>query len=81
MMTRSEIEQPIIAFLRDTLQLDEAQLVSSANLKADLGLTSLDINEFVSFVNSTFAPNLVSGDIASFATLDDIYTYIESHLS
>lgn len=81
MMTRSEIEQQVIAFLRDTLQLDEAQLVSSANLKADLGLTSLDANVFLFFVNSTFALNLVFGDVASFATLDDIYTYIESHLS
>ncbi len=81
MMTRSEIEQQVIAFLRDTLQLDEAQLVSSANLKADLGLTSLDMQEMMIFCKNTFDFIPTRREIFSMNTLNDVYELIErNHL-
>ncbi|MBQ0076116.1 MAG: acyl carrier protein [Bacteroidales bacterium] len=76
MMTRSEIEQQVIAFLRDTLQLDEAQLVSSANLKADLGLTSLDMQEIMMFCKNTFGFLPTRREIFTMNTLNDVYTLI-----
>lgn len=81
MMTRSEIEQPIIAFLRDTLQLEEAQLLPTTELKRDLGLSSLDMKELVAFVYRTFSVQPILPDVLSWVTLLDLYTYIELHQS
>lgn len=80
-MTRSEIEQSVITFLRDTLQLDEAQLLPTTELKRDLGLSSLDMKELVAFVYRTFFARPILSDVLSWVTLSDLYTYIESHQS
>ena len=81
MMTRLEIEQQIVAFLRDTLQLDEAQLTPDANLKADLGLTSLDMQEMMMFCKNTFDFIPTRREIFSLNTLSDVYELINrSHL-
>lgn len=77
MMTRSEIEQQVIAFLRDTLQLDEAQLTPDANLKADLGLTSLDMQEMMMFCKNTFDFIPTHREIFSLNILNDVYELIE----
>lgn len=81
MMTRSEIEQSVITFLRDTLQLDEAQLLPTTELKRDLGLSSLDMKELVVFIYRTFFARPILSDVLSWVTLSDLYTYIESHQS
>lgn len=81
MMTRPEIEQQIVAFLRDTLQLDEAQLLPTTELKRDLGLSSLDMKELVVFIYRTFFARPILSDVLSWVTLSDLYTYIESHQS
>lgn len=80
-MTRSEIEQSVITFLRDTLQLDEAQLLPTTELKRDLGLSSLDMKELVVFIYRTFFARPILSDVLSWVTLSDLYTYIESHQS
>ena len=81
MMTRSEIEQHVIAFLRDTLQLDEAQLLPTTELKRDLGLSSLDMKELVVFIYRTFSVQPILLDVLAWVTLADLYTYIELHQS
>lgn len=81
MMTRSEIEQQIVAFLRDTLQLDETQLLPTNELKRDLGLSSLDMKELVVFIYRTFSVQPILPDVLSWVTLSDIYTYIVAHQS
>lgn len=81
MMTRSEIEQQVIAFLRDTLQLDETQLLPTNELKRDLGLSSLDMKELVVFIYRTFSVQPILPDVLAWVTLSDIYTYIVAHQS
>ncbi len=80
-MTRPEIEQRILAFLRDKLEIDESILLPTNELKRDIGLSSLDAMELSIFIKRTFGFQPERKDIHTLVTLDDVYAYIESHQS
>lgn len=80
-MNNSEIAQRINAFLTDTLEMDAASLEPSAQLKADLGLTSLDALEISIFIKRTFGFEPAIREIKALVTLQDMYDYILAHQS
>jgi len=78
-MTRTEIETKINAFLFDTLEINEEVVKPESNLKADIGLTSLDIQEMKIFIKHNFGVLPERQDVLQMNTLEDVYRYIELH--
>lgn len=80
-MTNNEIENKVNAFLIDRLEIEEKYIYPKANLKADLGLTSLDMQEMKIYCKRTFGFLPDRQDIAQLNVLEDVYVYIENKLS
>lgn len=78
-MTRTEIETKINAFLINTLEIDAAVVKPESNLKADIGLTSLDLQEMKIFIKRNFGVLPDRQDVLRMNTLGDVYRYIELH--
>lgn len=78
-MTKQEISEKVNTFLIEKLEIDQAQINPEAELKRDLGLTSLDAVETVLFVKRNFGFMPQNDDVKSFITLDDIYEYVLTH--
>ena len=75
-MTKQEISEKVKAFLIEKLELKQEQITPEAELKRDLGLTSLDAIETMLFIKRNFGFMPQNDDIKSFITLDDLYDYI-----
>lgn len=78
-MTKQEISEKVNTFLIEKLEISQEQINPDAELKRDLGLTSLDAVETVLFIKRNFGFMPQNDDIKSFITLDDIYEYISTH--
>ncbi len=78
-MTKQEISEKVNAFLVEKLEISQEQITPEAELKRDLGLTSLDAVETILFIKRNFGFIPQNDDIKSFITLDDIYEYISTH--
>lgn len=79
-MNREEIEEKVNGFFVGTLELDAAALQPEANLKNDIGLTSMDIIDIRLFVEKTFGWSMTREDALGLSTLSDLYSAIESHI-
>lgn len=66
-------------FLIEKLEIDESLIRPEADLKMDLGLTSLDAIELALFIKETFNIPPQMPDIKAIVTLNDLYNYIEQH--
>lgn len=75
-MTNQEIAEKVNAFMVDRLEYDEALLTPEAELKRDLGMTSLDTVETSIFIKRTFGFQPERGAVKSLVTLQDLYDYI-----
>lgn len=80
-MTRSEIEQRVLTFLRNNLEINESLLLPTNELKRDIGMSSLDAMELSIFIKRTFGFQPERKDVHSLVTLADVYAYIEAHQS
>ena len=78
-MTKQEISEKVNLFLVEKLEINQEQIYPEAELKRDLGLTSLDAAETMLFIKRNFGFLPQNDDIKSFITLDDIYEYISTH--
>lgn len=78
-MESLEIKRLINTFLIEKLELEETIVKPEADLKKDLGMTSLDAVETARFIKQNF--NIVPDfqDIKAIVTVQDIYDYIEKH--
>ena len=76
-MTQQEIQEKVNAFLTDRLEYEPATLTPEAELKRDLGMTSLDAVETSIFIKRTFGFQSERGAIKTLVTLQDLYDYIE----
>lgn len=76
-MTNQEITEKVNTFLIDRLEIGEDLIKPESNLRADLGLTSLDMQEMMMFCKSTFGFIPVRRDLFSLNTLNDVYSLIE----
>ena len=80
-MTIAEIEHCIKVFLVETLKLDNDVLYTDANLKSDIGLTSIDFLDIRMFVEKTFGWKMTREDILCLNTLSDLYISIRKHIT
>jgi len=76
MDTTEGIINNINAFFVERLEFDAAVIKSDAQLKADLGMTSLDIQELKIFIKRTFGFMPERQDMLKLSTLSDLYNYI-----
>lgn len=78
-MTKEQIIEQTNAFFIHTLDFKEAQITPDAELRRDLGITSVDAVAIVSFVQKTFGCAIVIPEIKALITLQDLYNYIEKN--
>lgn len=75
-MTQQEIQAKVNAFMADRLEYEPDMLNPEAELKRDLGMTSLDAVETSIFIKRTFGFQPDRGAIKMLVTLQDLYDYI-----
>ena len=78
-MTKQQIISQTNAFLIHTLDFEETQITPDAELRRDLGITSVDAVAIASFVQKTFGCDIIIPEIKALVTLQDLYDYIEQH--
>ena len=78
-MTQQEIQSKVNAFMADRLEYESDMLNPEAELKRDLGMTSLDAVETSIFIKRTFGFQPDRGAIKTLVTLQDLYDYIEKN--
>ena len=78
-MTQQEIQSKVNAFMADRLEYEPDMLNPEAELKRDLGMTSLDAVEASIFIKRTFGFQPDRGAIKTLVTLQDLYDYIEKN--
>ncbi|MBR4704485.1 MAG: acyl carrier protein [Paludibacteraceae bacterium] len=78
-MTPQEIQEKVNAFLTDRLEYDPSAITPEAELKRDLGMTSLDAVETSIFIKRTFGFQPERGAIKTLVTLQELYDYIEKN--
>ncbi len=77
-MTRTEIEEKVKAFLIDDLEIDEDKIFDDAKLKEDMGIDSLDFVDIVVIVEKNFGFKIKPEEMTGVTTLSQFYDYIES---
>jgi acyl carrier protein len=75
-MTKEDIIKIINNFLIEEFEIDEKQISSSAHLKDDLGLESLDFVDIAVVVQKEFGLTLKGEEMTAIRTLQDLYGYI-----
>ena len=80
-MTKEQIIEQTDAFLIHKLDFDLAQISPDAELRRDLRITSVDATAIASFVQKTFGCPIILPEIKALITLQDLYDYIEQHIS
>lgn len=78
-MKKQEIIKKVNHFLIDKLEMDQDMVRPDAELRRDMGLTSLDAIQIYLFMKQNYGIQPVEADIASLVTLEDLYDYIEQH--
>ena len=78
-MSNQDIQTKVNTFLTDRLEYDPAAIAPEAELKRDLGMTSLDAVETSLFIRRTFGFQPERGAIKTLVTLQDLYDYIEKN--
>jgi acyl carrier protein len=75
-MENKEIIERIHHFLIEEFEVEAEKIVPEANLKATLGLDSLDYIDLVVAIESNFAFKVKPEDFTNIATLQDFYDYV-----
>jgi len=78
-MTKEEIIEKVNTFLIDRLEFDAELIQPEAQLQADLGLSSLDIQETKIYIKRSFGFMPERQDMLQLSTLEDLYNFIEKH--
>lgn len=78
-MTTQEIQTKVNAFLTDRLEYEPSAIKSEAELKRDLGMTSLDAVETAIFIKRTFGFQPERGAVKTLVTIQDLYDFIEKN--
>ena len=80
-MERTEIEEKVIEFLIDELEVEEDKIAPEALLKDDLGIDSLDFVDIVVIVEKNFGFKIKPEEMAGVKTLKDFCDYIDSKVN
>ncbi|MEE4198170.1 MAG: acyl carrier protein [Bacteroidales bacterium] len=78
-MENQEIITKVNDFLIDEFELEEEQLIPTANLKETLEIDSLDYVDLVVIIEKNFGFKVKGEDFATIKTLQDFYEYIIEH--
>lgn len=78
-MNPQEIQKKVNTFMTDRLEYEPSAITPEAELKRDLGMTSLDAVETSIFIKRTFGFQPERGAIKTLVTLQDLYDYIEKN--
>lgn len=78
-MTKQQIIEQTNAFFIHSLDFKEAQIYPDAELRRDLGITSVDAVAIVTFVQKNFSCPIVMSEIKALITLQDLYDYIKKN--
>lgn len=78
-MTKQEIIEKTNVFLTGRLEYEQNLLTPEAELRRDMGLTSLDAMHLYIFIKHEFGVQPVEEDLKALITLDDLYQYIEKN--
>ena len=78
-MTPQEIQEKVNTFMTDRLEYEPSAIAPEAELKRDLGMTSLDAVETSIFIKRTFGFQPERGAIKTLITLQELYDYIEKN--
>lgn len=78
-MKREEIIEKLNSFLVEKIELEQDLVRPDAELRRDMGLTSLDAIQLMLFMKQNFGVQPVEEDVSSLVTLNDLYDYIEQH--
>lgn len=79
-MTKQQIISQTNAYLIHTLDFEETQITPDAELRRDLGITSVDAVAIATFVQKTFGCPIILPEIKALVTLQDLYDYIARNI-
>lgn len=78
-MTRQEIEQQVNRFFIEKLEFEESAITPDADLKENLGMTSIDAVEMRLHIYKHLGFQPQKKDMMNIRTVRDVYDYIEQH--
>ena len=78
-MTQDQIIQTTNAFFVEKLDFDASQIEPDAELRRDLGISSVDAVAITTFVQKTFSCAIIIPEIKTLVTIQDLYDYIEKN--
>lgn len=78
-MTKQEIIEQTNSFFVEKLDFNASQIVPDAELRRDLGISSVDAIAIASFAQKTFGCLIILPEVKALITIQDLYDYIEQH--
>ena len=80
-MTREDIVKEVNNLLAEEFEVDLELFTPDANVRDTLSLDSLSLVDLVAIIQQTYKIKIPVADLKSINTFNDLYNYIESHLS
>ena len=81
MMTRETIVETVNTLLADEFDVEASLFTSEANVRDTLSLDSLSLVDLVALIQANFNIKIPVSDLHTIQTFEDLYKYIENHLS
>lgn len=80
-MTRNDIIEKVNALLSEEFEVESALFSPDANVRDTLSLDSLSLVDLVALIQHTYKIKIPVADLRNIKTFNDLYDYIEFHLS
>lgn len=72
----NELFEKVKAILVENLHVDESEIVPSAELINDLGISSLELADLICLCEEEFDITIEDDDIHKFITVEDVVNYL-----
>ncbi|HJH70046.1 MAG TPA: acyl carrier protein [Bacteroidaceae bacterium] len=80
-MTRNDIIEKVNVLLSEEFEVESTLFSPDANVRDTLSLDSLSLVDLVALIQHTYKIKIPVADLRNIKTFNDLYNYIESHLS
>jgi len=80
-MTRQEIIDQVNNLLEEEFEVEQSEFTPDANLKETLSLDSISIVDLIAIVQTTYKITIPVDELKKIQTFNNLYDYIEQHLS
>ena len=80
-MTREEIIEQVNSLLAEEFEVEASEFAPEANLKETLNLDSINLVDLIALVQFTYKITIPVEDLKKIQTFNNLYDYIEQHLS